>query len=91
MAEYRKIVCPYGDDFEGGDECDRCDQYEMCLETPPADVVDHSKVVIKLKAMRKEIEQIKDVVHDGNNHYYKDCMETKSEVLKIIDKYLDEI
>lgn len=29
----REIKCPYGDDFEGGDECDRCEQYELCMET----------------------------------------------------------
>ncbi len=44
MADYREIHCPYGDDFEGGDECDRCEQYELCMETSPADVVERSKI-----------------------------------------------
>jgi hypothetical protein len=29
----RELKCPYGDDFEGGDECDRCEQYELCMES----------------------------------------------------------
>lgn len=36
MADYRELKCPYGDDFEGGDECDRCEQYELCMETYPS-------------------------------------------------------
>ena len=43
MAEYKEFHCPYGDDFEGGDECDRCEQYELCMETPSIDVVERSK------------------------------------------------
>lgn len=44
MAEYKVFHCPYGDDFEGGDKCDRCEQYELCMETPTADVVERSKI-----------------------------------------------
>lgn len=37
----REIKCPYGDDFEGGDECDRCEQYELCIETlPPINLIE---------------------------------------------------
>ncbi len=43
MAEYREFHCPYGDDFEGGDECDRCEKYELCTETPSADVIEIPK------------------------------------------------
>lgn len=43
MAEYREFHCPYGDDFEGGDECDRCEQYELCMETPSANVIEIPK------------------------------------------------
>lgn len=44
MAEYREIHCPYGDDFEGGDECDRCEQYELCMETyPPVNLIEIPK------------------------------------------------
>lgn len=43
MGEYKEFHCPYGDDFEGGDECDRCEQYELCMETPTADVIERSE------------------------------------------------
>lgn len=44
MAEYRELKCPYGDDFEGGDECDRCEQYELCMETyPPVNLIEIPK------------------------------------------------
>lgn len=37
----RELRCPYGDDFEGGDECDRCEQYELCMETyPPVNLIE---------------------------------------------------
>ena len=49
MAEYKVFHCPHGDDFEGGDECDRCEQYELCMETPTADVIERSKIA-KAKA-----------------------------------------
>lgn len=39
---------------------------------------------------REEIENINEVVHDGTNHYYKDCVETKKEVLAILDKLISE-
>ena len=39
-----ELKCPYGDDFEGGDECDRCEQYELCMETyPPANLIEIPK------------------------------------------------
>jgi hypothetical protein len=44
MAEYRELKCPYGDDFEGGDECDSCVQYELCMETyPPVNLIEIPK------------------------------------------------
>ncbi len=44
MAEYREIHCPYGDDFEGGDECNECELYELCLETyPPLNLIEIPK------------------------------------------------
>ena len=40
----REIKCPYGDDFEGGDECDRCEQYELCMEAyPPLNLIEIPK------------------------------------------------
>lgn len=40
----REIKCPYGDDFEGGDECDRCEQYELCMESyPPVNLIEIPK------------------------------------------------
>jgi len=40
----RELKCPYGDDFEGGDECDRCEQYELCMETyPPLNLIEIPK------------------------------------------------
>ena len=40
----RELECPYGDDFEGGDECDRCEQYELCMETyPPVNLIEIPK------------------------------------------------
>lgn len=44
----------------------------------------------KVKQAREEIESINEVVHDGTNHYYKDCVETKTEVLAILDKLIAE-
>ncbi len=44
MAEYIEFHCPHGDDFEGGDECDRCEKYELCMETPNVDVIERSKI-----------------------------------------------
>lgn len=44
----------------------------------------------KIKQAREEIENINEVVHDGTNHYYKDCVETKKEVLAILDKLIAE-
>lgn len=46
MAEYKKFSCPQGDDFEGGYECDRCNKYEICMETPSADVIERSTMEI---------------------------------------------
>ena len=57
MAEYKKFSCPYGDDFEGGDECDRCDEYEICMETPTANVIERSKIDKAIEELRKEIEE----------------------------------
>lgn len=53
MAEYIEFHCPHGDDFEGGDECDRCEKYELCMETPKADVVERSKY----ESIRKQLLQ----------------------------------
>lgn len=57
MAEYREIHCPYGDDFEGGDECDRCEKYELCMETPNANVIERIKIDKAIEEMQKEIEE----------------------------------
>ena len=43
-----------------------------------------------IKQAREEIENINEVVHDGTNHYYKDCVETKKEVLAILDRLIAE-
>lgn len=44
MKMIRELKCPYGDDFEGGDECDRCEQYELCMETyPPVNLIEIPK------------------------------------------------
>lgn len=53
----RELKCPYGDDFEGGDECDRCEQYELCMETPNVDVIERSKIDKAIEEMQKEIEE----------------------------------
>lgn len=53
----RELKCPYGDDFEGGDECNRCDKYEICMETPTADVVERSKIDNALADMQSMLDQ----------------------------------
>lgn len=57
MAEYKVFHCPHGDDFEGGDECDRCEQYELCMETPNGDVIERSKIDEAIDELRKQIEE----------------------------------
>lgn len=81
MAEYKKFSCPYGDDFEGGEVCDRCDYYEICMETPTADVIERSKV-------DKAIEEINQCKVYGHT----DCARLVSlpEVLSIIKKNIGE-
>ena len=37
----------------------------------------------------EEITNISEMVHDGENHYYKDCKETKREILEILDKLIE--
>ena len=43
-----------------------------------------------LKALRKDISDIQEVVHDGINHYYKDCFQIKNEAITIINKYIEK-
>ncbi len=43
----------------------------------------------EIKKAREEIDGISEIVHDGVNHYYKDCAETKKEVLEILDKLIE--
>ena len=49
----------------------------------------NSNLLDKIKQAREEIEDINEVVHDGQNHYYKDCVDTKKEVLAILDKLIE--
>jgi hypothetical protein len=56
MAEYKEFHCPHGDDFEGGDECDRCEQYELCMETPTADVVERKTYEQMVQMFKQEHE-----------------------------------
>jgi len=61
MAEYIEFYCPHGDDFEGGDECDRCEKYEFCMETPAADVIERSKIdkaIDKIKGLSVQVDKI---------------------------------
>ena len=78
MAEFKEFHCPYGDDFEGGDECDRCEQYELCMETPTADVVERSKID---KAI-KEMEKLKKNVATTEDFYAKLCVRECIVILK---------
>lgn len=59
----RELKCPYGDDFEGGDECDRCEQYELCMETyPPVNLIEIPKGATNgdmIKAMFPNIETLR--------------------------------
>lgn len=56
----RELKCPYGDDFEGGDECNRCEQYELCMETyPPVNLIEVPKGAT-YGDMIKNVLQIKD-------------------------------
>ena len=44
----------------------------------------------KISKIKEKISNIEEIVHDGFNHYYKDCKQIKEEVLNIIDKYIGE-
>jgi hypothetical protein len=74
MAEYKIFHCPYGDDFGGGDVCDRCEKYELCMETPNADVVERSKI-------DKAIEEIQSYKH-GNGNMFTCGLNKAIEILK---------
>ncbi len=43
----------------------------------------------RIKEAREEIKSISEVIHDGQNHYYKDCHEIKKEVLEILDRLVE--
>ena len=61
----RELKCPYGNDFEGGDECDRCEQYELCMETyPPLNLIEIPKGatngdMIKILFPNIELDEVK--------------------------------
>lgn len=81
MAEYKVFHCPYGDDFEGGEVCDRCDKYEICMETPTADVIERSKI-------DKAIEEIEDL--DNAKYGFESYEQCKAEVLEILKRNIGE-
>lgn len=68
----RELKCPYGDDFEGGDECDRCEQYELCMETyPPVNLIEIPKGatngdILKIIFPNIEWDEIHDLKGDKN-------------------------
>ena len=90
MAEYKIFHCPYGDDFEGGDECDRCEQYELCMETPNGDVIERS-VYEKLRSdIDKAIDEIISLRKQYNNDDYYDCKYEILEILKRNGVYIEK-
>lgn len=81
MAEYIKLKCPYGDDFEGGDECDRCEQYELCMETPDANVVERDEY----EKLKKENVELK-IKYDDAEKRCCHAMDEKAKLRSKIDK-----
>jgi hypothetical protein len=71
----RELKCPYGDDFEGGDECDRCEQYELCMETyPPLNLIEIPKGVTNgnmIKAMFLDCKDWKARLEDNDGEVYE--------------------
>lgn len=86
MADYREFKCPYGDDFEGGDECDRCEQYEICMETPAADVVERSEY----EKLKKENMDLK-IKYDDAEKRFCNVMDRNAKLLSKINKARAEI
>jgi hypothetical protein len=85
MAEYKVFHCPYGDDFEGGDECDRCEQYELCMETPNGDVIERSKIDKAIEEIEKTENTQEHIFYDGDicaRGAFNDGMEKALEILK---------
>jgi hypothetical protein len=90
MAEYKKFSCPQGDDFEGGDECDRCDKYEICMETPTADVIERSEFEEMVKSFKAMVEIKNENLIAMRDKYYK--LEKEYAELKFnIDKAIEEM
>ncbi len=97
MAEYKVFHCPYGDDFEGGDECDRCEQYELCMETPTADAIERSeydKLLQENKNLKARIESQRNnlkMARDSYDVVKKECDELHFKIDKAIDEMQKEI
>lgn len=92
MAEYKVFHCPYGDDFEGGDKCDRCEKYELCMETPNADVVERSEYQ-KLKDKNTELEIMSDdflrmneVLKKENSRLYEKIDKVKANIEILLEQ-----
>lgn len=75
MADYVEFHCPQGDNYEGGDACDRCEKYELCMETPAADVVERSEY----DKLKKELD------------HYKRLVDAESDLRLKLDNALTEI
>ena len=86
MADYREIKCPYGDDFEGGDECDRCEQYELCMETSSANVIEYSEY----EALKKENHELA-IKYDNAMNMVINEQENIIKLRSKIDKAIKEI
>ena len=86
MAEYIKLKCPYGDDFEGGDECDRCEQYELCMETPDANVVERDEY----EKLKKENVELKIKCDDAEKRCCH-AMDRNAKLRSKIDKAIEDI
>lgn len=86
MADYREIKCPYGDDFEGGDECDRCEQYELCIETPAANVVELDEYE-KLKIENTELK----IKYADAEKRFCNAMDKNAKLRSKLDKAIEKI
>ena len=85
MAKYIEFHCPHGDDFEGGDECDRCEKYELCMETPNADVIERSKIDKAIEEIEKTENTQEHTFYDGDINIkgaFNDGIEKALEILK---------
>lgn len=86
MADYREFHCPYGDDFEGGDECDRCEQYELCMETPAANVVGLDEYE-KLKIENNELK----IKYADAEKRFCNVMDKSAKLHSKLDKAIEKI